>query len=601
MFMKCVLVLFALGSIDAQYYFGSVNSDCTLPRFENGRIRMRQRSKLAKFTCLPRYWLVGNKYATCRDGQWDVPLPVCVRPGCRDPERISNGLTMASHGGAWVHFFCMPDFKLAGSSVIYCDGRKWNSTAPTCIASKAAPQLSCDFEDQGICGWTQDELHDFDWTRRNSKTPSSIHFTGPSFDHTLGAGQYGYFMYIESSSRLENETARLISPIYEKSLTVNGCFSLSYHMYGQTCGGLRVYQKPDDVALPRIMGVTDEERQKYIIFEKWGNLGDIWYNAVVPLKNISVDFQIVIEGVRGRSYTSDIAIDDVAILQGENCTEAARYATTPPTPTPYYPESCVDRCNGPRLMGTCSCTLLCISRGDCCPDYVDVCIFSPDTSSTTSSNDAVTQKSSKEEAPQTLKLVAVTTESTTTTTTPKPTPRITTPTPKPTTKATKPTNPPTTKVITTTKPPTTKITTTKATTTKPTTVAPKTTKNIVTTTKVAKMTTVATTTTTSTTQADKLKVLPKSDNMDVGKHNKEINIESRKSNHELFKATRPSTVSTGAKVGIVILILTMSVMIGLVIRASYYSTRVRIALARFRGHQTRDPEVRYLSSDVDDD
>jgi hypothetical protein len=40
-------------------------------------------------------------------------------------------------------------------------------------------------------------------------------------------------MYIESTSRLENDTARLMSPIYDASLVNDGCFSFYYHMFGR--------------------------------------------------------------------------------------------------------------------------------------------------------------------------------------------------------------------------------------------------------------------------------------------------------------------------------------------------------------------------------
>lgn len=60
-----------------------------------------------------------------------------------------------------------------------------------CTDSTTVSELSCDFESPSICGWTQDELHDFDWKRLNKKTPSSFLMTGPSYDHTYGKGGSG--------------------------------------------------------------------------------------------------------------------------------------------------------------------------------------------------------------------------------------------------------------------------------------------------------------------------------------------------------------------------------------------------------------------------
>ncbi|RVE40566.1 hypothetical protein evm_014785 [Chilo suppressalis] len=94
-------------------------------------------------------------------------------------------------------------------------------------------------------------------------------------------------------------------------------------------GGLRVYQKPDSLGLEEMLRQPEGLRQKYLLFEQWGNQGDVWYGEVAQLRNFSDNFQIVVEGIRGKKFTSDIAIDDVAILQGENCTLAESSITTP--------------------------------------------------------------------------------------------------------------------------------------------------------------------------------------------------------------------------------------------------------------------------------
>ena len=49
-------------------------------------------------------------------------------------EEIAHGQSKRkAHGG--VYFFkCREGGVLHGSSVVVCDGRKWNDTAPTCIS-----------------------------------------------------------------------------------------------------------------------------------------------------------------------------------------------------------------------------------------------------------------------------------------------------------------------------------------------------------------------------------------------------------------------------------------------------------------------------------
>ncbi|GBP26667.1 Sushi, von Willebrand factor type A, EGF and pentraxin domain-containing protein 1 [Eumeta japonica] len=110
-----------------------IPGNCSYPRIDHGRIRLRQRARLVKFLCLGGYELVGNKYATCRDGVWDVPLPVCVKPGCSPLPHLKNGMEIPLRKNAWVIFFCMPGYRLEGSSAIYCDGKRWNDTLPSCV------------------------------------------------------------------------------------------------------------------------------------------------------------------------------------------------------------------------------------------------------------------------------------------------------------------------------------------------------------------------------------------------------------------------------------------------------------------------------------
>ncbi|XP_035665473.1 MAM and LDL-receptor class A domain-containing protein 1-like [Branchiostoma floridae] len=152
-------------------------------------------------------------------------------------------------------------------------------------------QGDCDF-DTTLCGYQQDNTDDFDWTRQQGSTATTN--TGPSFDHTTGSG---YYMYIETSRQERDDVARLISPTLPNNIR---CLEFWYHMYGDHTEELKVYTKPTGSSLP-----GDP------IWSKTGDKGDVWQRARVHLE-VSSDFKVVFEGVRGTSYRGDIAIDDVS-------------------------------------------------------------------------------------------------------------------------------------------------------------------------------------------------------------------------------------------------------------------------------------------------
>ncbi|XP_072014869.1 MAM and LDL-receptor class A domain-containing protein 1-like [Amphiura filiformis] len=165
-------------------------------------------------------------------------------------------------------------------------------------AGKCDPPGECDFEDD-MCTWLQPQDDDFDWTRFTGSTASL--YTGPSGDHTTGSG---YYMYTESSDpRVFGEKARLSSPVITP--TSNQCFSFWYHMWGNDTGDLSVYV----MNVPGDVEYTIRTLRWSLSGQQSVN-GTDWKFAQIGLPETQ-HFQIYIEGVIGRSYTSDVAVDDI--------------------------------------------------------------------------------------------------------------------------------------------------------------------------------------------------------------------------------------------------------------------------------------------------
>jgi hypothetical protein len=207
-------------------------------------------------------------------------------------------------------------------------------------SSACLPVATCDFE-VDTCTWKNTwKYDDFDWERARGETVTFG--TGPTVDHTLGT-TYGCYMYIETSSpRKEGDRARILSVEFNNETI--GCLQVWYHMKGANIGTLSVMQYQYGSGSKTLWQVS-------------GDQGDQWRVGYVDFPETPVDYQIIIEGVRGKDYDGDIAIDDLAFNIGQVC----------PPPPPTVPP-CIYQCSsGPLCLPQ---TQVCDFTKDC-PDGGD--------------------------------------------------------------------------------------------------------------------------------------------------------------------------------------------------------------------------------------
>ncbi|RDD37230.1 MAM and LDL-receptor class A domain-containing protein 2 [Trichoplax sp. H2] len=171
--------------------------------------------------------------------------------------------------------------------------------------SHPAYTTSCNF-DIDLCGWTQLTLVDFfNWTRISGSTTSSS--TGPTNDHTL-KNSLGYYLYTESSwPRKPGEYADLMSPplaTASNSSVVE--IKFYYHAYGSSLGKLQIY-----AMYPRIkQSIYPIKNVSFYSLNSWRSFSTTFR----PLHN---PYRVIIRGVVGSSFKSDIAIDDIFVSASE--------------------------------------------------------------------------------------------------------------------------------------------------------------------------------------------------------------------------------------------------------------------------------------------
>ncbi|KFP61986.1 MAM and LDL-receptor class A domain-containing protein C10orf112, partial [Cariama cristata] len=163
----------------------------------------------------------------------------------------------------------------------------------------------CNFEFD-LCGWKQDENDDFDWNLRTSSTTKMG--TGPATDHTLQEPS-GHYIFIKSSfHQLPGQKARISSPVLSRrnknckvcgGVIQAGIIFFYYHMYGAHIGSLIIYQR------------TMAKHEK-ILLNLTGNQGNFWQRkSLILTGDGDEDFQVVFEGIAGKSPKDGIALDDL--------------------------------------------------------------------------------------------------------------------------------------------------------------------------------------------------------------------------------------------------------------------------------------------------
>lgn len=148
--------------------------------------------------------------------------------------------------------------------------------------------------------WTRNpsSSSSFMWLVYNGSTSSTG--TGPTSDHTTGSGNY---LFTESSYGSSGASAELYSPCVDLNAINVPVLEFYYHMMGNSMGELHV-----DIWYGNSW-VTD------IMSPIIGNQGNSWHKASVNLNNYKAVTKIRIRAIRGSSYLSDIAIDDVKIWE----------------------------------------------------------------------------------------------------------------------------------------------------------------------------------------------------------------------------------------------------------------------------------------------
>jgi len=126
------------------------NCDSSLiPQVEHARLHsyqpLKYRGSVFAYKCNPGFKKVGPGKVVCGGKSWGLGEPtVCAKQGCDETSvnAIPFGHAERKADGAVFSFRCEEGGILEGSPLLFCNGTRWNGSAPQCMRAVLTPSLT---------------------------------------------------------------------------------------------------------------------------------------------------------------------------------------------------------------------------------------------------------------------------------------------------------------------------------------------------------------------------------------------------------------------------------------------------------------------------
>jgi len=150
--------------------------------------------------------------------------------------------------------------------------------------------------------WSKSTTSNPQWNAHSNNTGSGS--TGP-----IGANSGSNYFYLETSGGITGSTSNLVTPEIDINSLTTPMLQFYTHMYGSAMGTLAV-EIYDGSVWTQVYSITGQQQ---------ASDGAAWNEVNVPLTGYSDTIQIKFVGIRGTSYTSDMAIDDISVIETPTC------------------------------------------------------------------------------------------------------------------------------------------------------------------------------------------------------------------------------------------------------------------------------------------